>query len=90
MQKYSSHISLGAPSCLSIERSLYQTIQVDVPDSSLAKDCAVVLKATAVLKVIAQDCWKTISAAVRENKYFSLQTNETTDITIAQQAAIML
>ena len=48
------------------------------------------IKATAVLKVIAQDCWKTISAAVRETKYFSPQTDETTDITITQQAAIML
>ena len=43
-----------------------------------------------MLKVIAQDCWKTISTAVRETKYFSLQTDETTtDITITQQAAIM-
>ena len=59
------------------------------PDSSIAKDfkCS---HTTAVLKVIAQDCWKTISAAVRETKYFSLQTDETTDITITQQAAIML
>ena len=49
---------------------------------------AFVLKATAVLKVIAQDCWK-ISAAVRETKYFSLQTDETTE-SVTQQAAIML
>ena len=49
-------------------------------------------KATAVLKVIAQDCWKNISAAVRETKYFILQTDETetTGITVTQQAAIML
>ena len=42
------------------------------PDSSIAKDfkCSRT-KATAVLKVIAQDCLKTISAAVRETKYFS-------------------
>ena len=61
------------------------------PDSSIAKDfkCSRT-KATAVLKVIAQDCWKTISAAVRETKYFSPQTDETTDITITQQAAMML
>ena len=61
------------------------------PDSSIAKDieCSRT-KATAVLKVIAQDCWKTISAAVRETKYFSLQTDETTDIIVTQQAAIML
>ena len=42
-----------------------------------------------MLKVIAQNCWKTISAAVREIN-FSLQTDETTDITVIQQAAIML
>ena len=61
------------------------------PDSSIAKDfkCSCT-KATAVLKVIAQDCWKTISTAVRETKYFSLQTDGTTDITVTQQAAIML
>ena len=51
------------------------------PDCSTAKDfkCSRT-KATAVLKVIAQDYWKTISAAVRETKYFSLQTDEKTDI----------
>ena len=61
------------------------------PDSSIAKyfKCSHT-KATALLKVIAQDCWKIISAAVRETKYFSLQTDETTDIPITQQAAIML
>ena len=61
------------------------------PDSSIAKDfmCSHT-KATAVLKVFSQDCWKTISTAVRETKYFSLQTDETNDITVTQQAAIML
>ena len=61
------------------------------PDSSVAKyfKCSRT-KATAVLKVIAQNCWKTISAAVRGTKYFSLQTDETTDITINKQAAVML
>ena len=39
------------------------------------------------MKVIAQDCWKTISAAVRETKYSALAP---TDITVTQQAAIML
>ena len=52
------------------------------PDSCIAKD--------SVLKVIAQHCWKIISAAVRGTKYFSLQTDETTEITVTQQAAIML
>ena len=61
------------------------------PNSSIAKDfkCSCT-KAAGMLGVIAQDCWKTISAAVRETKYFSLQTDETTDITVTQQAAIML
>ena len=61
------------------------------PDSSIAKDfkCSRT-KATAVLKIIAQDCWKIISTAVRETTYFSLQTDKTTDITITQQADIML
>ena len=71
---------------------MYQTIlKLMFPDSSIAKDFKCIhTKATAVLKVIAQDCWKTISAAVSETKYFSFQTDETTDITITQQAAIML
>ena len=61
------------------------------PDSSIAKDfkCSCT-KATAMLKVIDQNCWKTISVVVRETKYFSRQTDETTDITVTQQAAIML
>ena len=80
-----------APSCLSIGRSLSKLFKLLFPDSSIAKDfkCSPT-KATAVLKVIAQDCWKTISAAVRETKYFSLQTDETTDIIVTQQAAITL
>ena len=67
-----------------------QLFKLMFPDSSIAKDfkCSRT-KATAVLKVV-QDCWKTISTAVRETKYFSLQTDETTDITVTQQAAIML
>ena len=61
------------------------------PDSSIAKDfkCSRTI-ATAVLKVIAQDCCKTISTAVKDTKYFSLQTDKTTVITVTQQAAIML
>ena len=61
------------------------------PDSSIAKDlkCSRT-KATGVLKVITQDGWNTISTGVRETKYFSLQTDETTDITVTQQAVIML
>ena len=53
------------------------------PDSSIVKNIKCNhTKATAVLKVIAQVCWKIISAPVRETKYFSIQTDETTDITV--------
>ena len=57
------------------------------PDSSIAKEFnkRSHTKATTVLKVIIQDCGKIISAAGRETKYFSIQTDETTDITITQQ-----
>ena len=60
------------------------------PDSSIAKGfkCSRT-KATAVLKVIAQDCWKTISVAVSETKYFSLQTDETTDITVTKKQLML-
>ena len=64
---------------------MYQTIQVEVSRFSIAKDfkCSRT-EPTAMLKVIAQ------AAEVRETKYFSLQTDETTDITVTQQTAIML
>ena len=55
------------------------------PDSSIAKDfkCSRT-KATAVLKVIAQDTLRHIIEGVKASKYFSLQTNETTDVTVTQ------
>ena len=91
MQKYSSHISL---------ESTFLPFNWEIIVPNYSSWCFLILlllktkcsrtKATAVLKVIAQDCWKTISAAVGETKYFSLQTDETTDITVTQQAAIML
>jgi hypothetical protein len=61
------------------------------PDSAIAKDfkCGRT-KATAILKVIAQDAWGSIEAALKDSKYFSLQTDETTDITVTQKMAIML
>ena len=38
-----------------------------------------------------QDAWRrSIEAALRDSKYFSLQTDETTDLTVTQQMAIML
>ena len=61
------------------------------PDSAVAKEfkCSRT-KATAILKVIAQDAWRSIERALGESKYFSLQTDETTDISVTQQMAIML
>ena len=58
------------------------------PDSFIAKDfkCGRT-KATAILKVIAQDVWSGIAKAIEESRYFSLQTD---DITVTQQMAIML
>ena len=41
-------------------------------------------KATAVLKVVAQDVWRHIAVALKESKYFSLQTDETIDISVTQ------
>ena len=40
--------------------------------------------------VIAQDVWSGIVKALEDSKYFSLQTDETTDIPVTQQMAIML
>ena len=61
------------------------------PDSVIAKDfkCGRT-KATAILKVIAQDVQKNVLCAVRDSKYFSLQTDKITDITVTQEAAVML
>ena len=61
------------------------------PDSVIAKDfkCGRI-KATAILKVIAQDVPKKLLCAVSDSQYFSLQTDETTDITVTQEAAVML
>ena len=48
------------------------------PDSAIAKyfKCGRI-KATAILKVIAQDTWGSIEAALRHSKYFSHQTDDT-------------
>ena len=39
---------------------------------------------------IAQDVWRGIAKALGDSKYFSLQTDETNDISVTQQMAIML
>ena len=44
--------------------------------------------ATAILKVIAHDAWRCKTTALEESKYFSIQTEETTDISVTQQIAI--
>ena len=75
---------LLADHCTRFFRSMF-------PDSTIAKDfkCGRT-KATAILKVIAQDVQRKLLCAVSDSKYFSLQTDETTDIAITQEAAIML
>ena len=61
------------------------------PDSTIAKEfkCSRT-KATAILKVIAQDVWRGITKALGDSKYFSLQTDKTTDISVTQQMGIMI
>ena len=61
------------------------------PDSDVAKEfkCSRT-KTTAILKVIAQDAWRSIERALGESKYFSLRTDETMDISVTQQMEIML
>ena len=79
------HISfLVADHCSKLFRSMF-------PDSVIAKDfrCSRT-KATAVLKVIAQDVRRQIVEVLHDSKFFSLQADETTDISVTQQMAIML
>ena len=61
------------------------------PDSAIAKEfkCGRT-KATAILRAIAEDAWESIQNAVKDSKYISIQTDETTDLTVNQQMAIML
>lgn len=75
---------LLADHCNRLFRSMF-------PDSSIAKDfkCGRT-KATAVLKIIAQDVQQKLLCALSDSKYFSLQMDEITDITVTQQAGIML
>ena len=61
------------------------------PDSAIAKSfkCSRT-KATAILKVIALDILQQIRHVLQEYKFFSLQVDESTDISVMQQMAIML
>ena len=79
------HLALAvADHCSSLFSSLF-------PDSSIAKafKCGRT-KATAIVKVISQELIQDVLVRLGESKYFSLHTDESTDITVNQQCAIML
>jgi hypothetical protein len=61
------------------------------PDSPIAKafKCGRT-KATGIVKIIAQEVMQEILCHLKESKYFSVQTDETTDIAVMQQCGIML
>ena len=61
------------------------------PDSNIARafKCGRT-KATATVKVIAQDIMKNIVARIGDANFFSIQIDETTDITVYEQMGIML
>ena len=75
---------LLADHCNQLFRSMF-------PDSTIAKDfkCGHT-KATAILKVISQEIHKQQLQSINDSMFFSLQTDETTDITVTQQSAIMI
>ena len=61
------------------------------PDSPIAKsfECGW-KKATAIIEVIAQEIQHGILSRLKESQFFSLQIDETTDITVNQQCGVML
>ena len=61
------------------------------PDSDVAKSfkCGRT-KATAIMKVVAQEVMKNLLSRLEESQFFSIHTDESTDITVQQQCAIML
>ena len=61
------------------------------PDSPIAKmfKCGRT-KATAILKVIADEVMKELISRIQDSKFFSLHTDESTDVTVFQQCAIMV
>lgn len=61
------------------------------PDSMIAKGfkCGRT-KATAIVKVIAQEFMEDVLLRLQESQFFSIHTDETTDITVQQQCGIML
>lgn len=61
------------------------------PDSAIAKafKCSRT-KATAILKLIALDVLQQVKDTLQESKFFSIQVDESTDISVSQQMAVML
>ena len=61
------------------------------PDSPIAKSfkCGR-KKATAIIEVIAQEVQHGILSCLKKSQFFSLQIDETTDITVSQQCGVML
>jgi len=62
-------------------------------DSSVCFLILLLLKTSSAVELkqqlcFAQDCGNTSSSAIRETKYFNLQTDERTDTTVTQQAPI--
>ena len=79
------HLAVAvADHCFSLFSSLF-------PDSAIAKafKCGRT-KATAIVKVIAGELMHHIFTRLAESQFFSLHTDESTDITVTQQCAIML
>ena len=79
------HLALSlADHCSKLFPSLF-------PDSCIAKafKCGRT-KATAIVKVIAQEAMQDILSRLKEFQYFSIHSDETTDITVHQQCGIML
>jgi hypothetical protein len=61
------------------------------PDSEVAKafKCGRT-KATAIMKVVALEVMKILLCRLEESQFFSIHTDDSTDITVQQQCAIML
>ena len=78
------HLAFALADCSKLFPSLF-------PDSDVAKSfkCGRT-KATAIMKVVAQEVMKNLLSRLEESQFFSIHTDESTDITVQQQCAIML
>ena len=67
------------------------TVQSCLPDSAIAKSfkCGR-KKATAIVEVVAQEVKQAIVSRLEESRFFSIQIDETTDITVNQHCVAML